>query len=71
MNSIIDQCILILQKTEVKDEIKKNIMSPLVNLILSEIYPYIYLSFLFIIISFLLHLGIFFILVKNKIYPKV
>lgn len=66
MNSIMDQCIQVLQKTEVKDEIKKNIMSPLVNLILSEIYPYIYLSFIFIIISFLLHLGIFLLLIRSK-----
>ena len=35
-------------------------MSPVIDMVLKEIYPYIYLSIIFVIISFLLILGIFF-----------
>ena len=34
--------------------------------LLKEIYPYIYLSLVFVFISFLLHLGIFILLLRNK-----
>lgn len=62
---IIDQCIQILKREDVKTELK-NLMTPLIDLILSEIYPYIYLSLIFVIISFLLHLGIFILLLRTK-----
>jgi hypothetical protein len=62
---IIDQCIQILKREDVKTELK-NLMTPIIDLILSEIYPYIYLSLIFVIISFLLHLGIFILLLRTK-----
>ncbi len=64
-NSLIDQCIEIIRRDDVKNELK-NLMSPLIDAILVEIYPYIYLSLIFVIISFLLHLGIFILLIRNK-----
>lgn len=64
-NSIIEQCIEIIRRDDVKNELK-NLMSPLIDAILVEIYPYIYLSLIFVIISFLLHLGIFILLIRNK-----
>ena len=35
-----------------------------ISILLKEIYPYIYLSLIFIIISFLLHLGIFLLIIE-------
>ena len=54
---IADACVSILKREDVKNELK-GLLSPLIDLILVDIYPYIYLSLIFVIISFLLHLGI-------------
>jgi hypothetical protein len=62
---IIDQCLSLLKREDIKQEIKL-LMSPLIEVIMSNIYPYIYLSLVFVIISFLLHLGIFILLIRNK-----
>jgi hypothetical protein len=62
---IIKECVDILNKKEVKNSIK-NLFYPLIELILKEIYPYIYLSLIFVVISFLLILGIFIILMRNR-----
>ena len=64
-DSIIEQCLVILKREDVKEELK-NLLSPLIDLILIQIYPYIYLSMMFVLISFLLHLGIFVLLLRNK-----
>jgi hypothetical protein len=64
-NKITKACLDILKRDDVKSEIK-NLMSPLIDMILLEIYPYIYLSMIFVIISFLLHLGIFVLLMRKK-----
>ncbi len=68
-NSLIDQCLELIRRDDVKNELK-NLMSPLIDAILVEIYPYIYLSLIFVIISFLLHLGIFILLIRNKRHFK-
>lgn len=62
---IADACIGILKRDDVKKEIKL-VFAPLIDLILVDIYPYIYLSLIFVIISFILHLGIFIILLKER-----
>ena len=69
---IADACVSILKREDVKNELK-GLLSPLIDLILVDIYPYIYLSLIFVIISFLLHLGIFVLLLKiyRKNYLKV
>lgn len=64
-DAIIDQCVQILKREDVKNELK-NLMTPLIDLILNELYPYIYLSLIIVIISFLLHLGIFILLLYTK-----
>ena len=61
----IDKCLEILRKPEVKKEIKL-FMKPIIDLVLQEIYPYIYLSVLFVIISFLLTLGIFILMLRKS-----
>ena len=62
---LVKECFDILGRDDVKQEIK-NITKPLIDIILKEIYPYIYISIIFVIISFLLILGIFIILMRGK-----
>ena len=62
----IEQCLLILSRDDVKKELKE-LFKPLVSLIVQEIYPYIYLSLIFVIISFLLILGIFYLLLRSSL----
>jgi len=63
---IIDQCLLILSREDVKTQLKE-LFKPIISLIVQEIYPYIYLSLIFVIISFLLILGIFYLLLRNNL----
>lgn len=64
-DSIIQECLIVLKRNDVKDELKK-LFSPIIDLILIQIYPYLYLCLMFVLISFLLHLGIFILLLRNK-----
>lgn len=66
---IIDECLEVLNRKEVKREFKK-MMAPLIELLLKDIYPYIYLSVIFVVLSFLLILGIFILLLRNKQFIK-
>ena len=73
-DKFIAECIALIQKNEIKNNIKDiidPIVKPIINNLLKEINPYIYLSLVFVFVSFLLHLGIFFLLVRNRIYAKV
>ena len=63
--TIINECLNVLKKKEVKDEFKE-LMRPLIDMLIKDIYPYIFLSIIFVIISFLLILGIFILLLQNK-----
>ena len=63
--TIINECLNVLHRKEVKEEFKE-LMRPLINMLIKEIYPYIFLSIIFVIISFLLILGIFILLLRNK-----
>jgi len=65
----LDECLVLLKKDNVQNNIKEfinPIIHPIVSILLKEIYPYIYLSLIFVIISFLLHLGIFILLIRYK-----
>jgi hypothetical protein len=64
-DGMVDLCLAVLRRSDVKGELK-TLLSPLVDPILDQLYPYIYLSLLFVIISFFLHLGILFLLVRNR-----
>ena len=59
------KCIDLLKKPYIKKTIKEFI-KPIIDIALQEIYHYIYLSVFFVIISFLLTLGIFILLVKQN-----
>ena len=65
--SIINECISMMKRDDVKNEFK-TLLTPLIDLILIQIYPYLYLSLMFVLISFLLHLGIFILLLRNKTF---
>ena len=62
---IADACITVLKREDVKSELKR-LFTPIVDLILVDIYPYIYLSLIFVLISFVLHLGIFVMLIRGR-----
>ena len=65
MDSKITQaCLGILKREDVKNELK-NLMSPLVDMILVDIYPYIYLSLIFVCISFPTFRFLFYCCVAN------
>ena len=64
-DKFIQECINLIQRDDIKYEIKE-LMKPVIDMLLKEIYPYIYLSLIFVVISFLLILGIFLILVRSK-----
>jgi hypothetical protein len=65
-HSFLQQCLAILKREDIKTELKL-LMRPMIDLILQEIYPYIFLSMIFVFISFLLILGIFILLMRYKI----
>lgn len=68
--SIIKQCITIIKREDVKEELKL-ILRPMIDMIIQEMYPYIFLSITFVFISFLLILGIFLLLLRNRqLYKK-
>lgn len=74
-NSIIKQCLDILKTEDVRNEIKA-LFSPVTDLILYEIYPYIYLIIVLVFVIFILILAILIILVsllrnKNTIHMFV
>ena len=61
-----EKCFDFFKKPEVKNEVI-SIMKPFIDIIIQELYPYIYLSLLFVIISFFIILGIFVLLWRNQV----
>ena len=51
--TIVNECLKVLHREDVKDEFKE-LMRPLIDMLIKEIYPYIFLSIIFVFISFLL-----------------
>ena len=62
---LICDCLKLLNNKSVKNEIKE-FFKPVLELMLQEIFPYIYLSLLFVLVSFFLILAIFILLLKNN-----
>ena len=67
--NLINEILEKIKRDDVKNEIRK-MFKPIINLLLRDIYPYILISMLFVIISFLLVLGIFILLIRYKI-PQI
>ena len=65
--TIVNECLNVLHREDVKKEFKE-LMKPLIDMLIKEIYPYIFLSIIFVFISFLLILGIFILLLRSKMY---
>ena len=68
--TLIEQCLEILKREDIKREFKK-LLKPVIEFILYEINPYIYITVFMILIIFLLNLAILVILIfivrdKNK-----
>ena len=63
--TIIDECLSLLKRDDVKHDLKE-LMKPVVDMIIMQLYPYIFLSIIFVSISFLLILGIFILLLRYK-----
>ena len=68
-DSIINQCLDILKTDDVRNEIKI-IFSPVTDLILYEIYPYIYIIIFLVFLIFILILAILILLVSNFMRNK-
>lgn len=66
---LIDEIVLLFRRDDIKEELKL-FMKPIIDLILQDIYPYIYMSLVFVFISFLLTLGIFILLLRKSIVSK-
>jgi len=64
-NRFTKSCIDVLKREDVRAELK-NVMKPLIDIILIDIYPYIYISLIVVVISFILHLGIFILLLRKN-----
>jgi hypothetical protein len=57
------------KRQDIKNEIKI-LFKPIIDMILIEIYPFIYISLVFVIISFLLILAIFILILRNNKFLK-
>lgn len=64
---LINEFLSLLKQEDIKKEIKE-LFKPLIELIIQDIYPYIYISLIFVTISFLLILGIFVLLLKSNYF---
>ena len=69
-DTMIDYCLNILKREDIKNEFK-HLMRPMLDVVLQEIYPYIFLSMIFVFISFLLILAIFILLLRYKINTSI
>lgn len=75
--TVLSECINLLKSNEVKEKIKE-MLNPIISIILNEIYPYIYLSIIFVGLGFLLILVTMVLLMRiykiinrvNKIIKK-
>ena len=59
------ECLSLMETEEFKNDIKI-FLRPIIDIIIQEIQPYIYLTIIFISLCFLLILGIFVLLIHNK-----
>lgn len=65
ISNLFSEVLNITNDKKFKSFFKETITAPLSSFILSEIYPYVYLSIIFVIISFLLILSIFILMVRQ------
>lgn len=63
----IHKLVSILKREDVRKEIKR-LFFPVIQMILHEIYPYIYICLIFVCISFFLTLAIFLLLLRKNTF---
>ena len=63
----INQCLELLRRQDIKQELK-DLMKPLIEMMFVQIYPYIFIFVSFSLLTFFLMLGIFILLMRNKIF---
>jgi hypothetical protein len=67
-DSLVQQCLDVLKRDDIKNEFKM-LLKPIIDFILYEIYPYIYITVTLVFIIFLMILAILvilFMLLRNK-----
>ena len=64
-NDFIDKCKLLLRRPDVQEEFRI-LVKPLIDYIMVFLTPYIYISLVLVVISFLLILGIFILLLRGN-----
>lgn len=70
-NFIYTEIMDVLKNEDVKMEIRK-LFKPIIEMLLADIYPYIVLSMVFVIISFFIILGNFILLLRSRfLYDKI
>lgn len=62
---IAEQCMAALQRDDVKGEIR-SWMAPVADAVLGEMYPYLYLAGVFLVVAFLLQLATFVVVVRSR-----
>lgn len=68
-NDFIDKCKLLLKRPDVQDELR-SLVRPMLDYIMIVITPYIYISLILVVVSFLLILGIFILLLRGNQFNK-
>ena len=70
-NIIYTEIMDILKNEDIKLQIR-NLFKPIIDMLLVDIYPYIMLSMVFVIISFFIILGNFILLLRSRfLYDKI
>ena len=69
-NDFIDKCKLLLKRPDVQDELR-TLVKPMLDYIMVVLTPYIYISLVLVVISFLLILGIFILLLRGNHLNKL
>ena len=64
-DSLFSQCLDILNREDIKYKIK-NVFEPVIDMIMDEVRPYIYISVCIIIFIFIMILAILTILIRSK-----
>ena len=55
---VIDECKKFISRSDVKQEMK-TVMTPIVQMILDEIYPYVYMTLVFVFVTFCFIVALF------------
>ena len=66
-DSLVQQCLDILKRDDIKNEFKM-LLKPIIDFILYEINPYIYIIIMFGLLLFILNLAILILLLRINIF---